>query len=163
MTRYERNTGVQIMNHAEPRRKAFTLIEVLLVVAILVVLMGVGVVGYSKIKKGADIDTTRLLVGNTAEAVKLYYSSMNTYPTDDEGLQALITKPDDEKLAEKWRGPYLEKGIPVDAWSNELKYERLESTGDDTGPAFRVFSYGPDGQEGTDDDISSVETKTTGG
>ena len=149
------------MQHAETRRKGFTLIEVLLVVAILVVLVGVGVVGYSKIKEGADIDLTKILVGQTADAVKHYQIQMNKYPTNEEGLQALITKPADQKEAEKWRGPYLENGvIPVDRWNNELKYERLESTGDSIGPAFRVFSYGPDGQEGTDDDISNIPKKT---
>jgi len=144
------------------RRKAFTLIEVLLVVAILILLMGVAVVGYDKIREGAREDTTKALVNQTAGAVRLFDVNMNRYPTDDEGLQALISKPDEENEAAKWRGPYLVKGtIPVDAWGNELKYERLESSGDEVGPPFRVFSYGPDGQEGTEDDISNVETQDT--
>ena len=146
------------MENARARNAAFTLIEVLLVIGILVVLMGAAIVGYTGIKERADKDTTKILIGQTASAVKLYHAHMNTYPTTDDGLKALSSKPDDEKEAERWSGPYLENGvIPVDPWNNELKYERLDNSDDSTKPPFRVFSYGPDGQEGTDDDISTIK------
>jgi len=149
------------MKRSETPSKAFTLIEVLLVIAILVVLGSAAVVGYSKIKERADKDTAAILVSQTAGAVKLYQVHMGTYPETDDGLKALITKPDDEKDAQRWSGPYLEGGkIPLDPWRNELKYERIDQSGDTTKPPFRVFSYGPDGQEGTEDDISSYEEST---
>ena len=146
------------------RRRAFTLFELMLVIGILLLLGGVSVVAYTRVKAGADKKTTKLMVDGTVEAVNLYHLAVNKYPTDDVGLGALITAPDDEKEAEKWReggGPFLKDGvIPVDPWGNELKYSLLQSTGTQTGPPFKVFSYGPDGQEGTDDDISSYQEKT---
>ena len=147
------------------RRSAFTLIEVMLVIGILLVLGTVGVVGYQRIKQGTDKNSTKIMVDNTVHAVELYHLAVNAYPTSEEGLGALITAPDDEKLAEKWRdggGPWLkDRAIPVDPWGSELKYERLTDSADATGPAFRIFSYGPDRQEGTDDDISSVKESGT--
>ena len=141
-------------------RHAFTMVEILLVIGLLVFLGTVSVVAYNQIKANADKDSTRLLVNETVDAIDLYYIGMNSYPDSSEGLQALITKPSDEKLAERWAGPYLKNSqIPVDPWRNELKYERLDSSSEG-GPAFRVFSYGPDGQEGTDDDISSFKGST---
>jgi general secretion pathway protein G len=140
-------------------RAGFTLIEIMLAIALLVVLSTVAIVGITGIKSGADKDTATLLVNQTVDAIKLFNVHMNVYPDTDEGLQALVTRPTDAKVAEKWRGPYLADGkIPVDPWGNELKYEKFDLTGAAaTGPAFRVFSYGPDAQEGTDDDISSVK------
>ena len=149
-----------MMEPNKKRRTGFTLIEVLLVIAILLVLGTVSVVAYTGIKKGADTKATKLLVDQTVDAVNLYHLAVNKYPENDTGLQALLTAPDDEAMAEKWRdggGPFLKTGkIPVDPWGNELKYSLRETGGTtDVGPAFRVFSCGPDGTEGTDDDISS--------
>lgn len=151
---------------ARKRRAGFTLIEVLLVIGILLVLSTVGVVAYSKIKANSDRDATKALIDQTAQAVELYHTQMGVYPTTEDGLKALIAPPSDEKLAEKWKnyGPFLKDGkIPVDPWMNELKYE-LEQTSSDTevtGPAFHVWSTGPDGQDGNDDDIRNWSTDTS--
>jgi general secretion pathway protein G len=96
-----------------------------------------------------------IMVKSTADAVNLYRMDVGTVPDTSAGLQALITKPDNEKEADKWNGPYLKDGkIPLDPWNNELKYEKLDG---ETGPGFKIFSYGPDGREGSDDDISSYK------
>lgn len=155
------------MSHSHNRnrdRKAFTLIELMLVIAILLVLGTASVTGYMRVKAGADKKVAKLMVNGVVDSVKLYHIALNKYPTSDDGLQALITVPDDEKEGEKWRdggGPFLtDARIPVDPWDNELKYVFAESSSTDMGPPFRIFSYGPDGQEGTDDDISSYEEKS---
>jgi general secretion pathway protein G len=141
--------------------KGFTLIEVLLVVGILVVLATVGVVGYSKIKAGADRDTTAVLVKDTCHAVDLYYIKMGAFPTSEEGLKALCEAPSDETLVEKWNsggGPFLKDGqIPKDPWGTELHYELVQTDSSSTtvGPAYHVWSDGPDRQPGTDDDIKN--------
>jgi general secretion pathway protein G len=148
----------------KPDRRAFTLIELMLVIAILLVLGTVSVTAYMRVKAGADKNSAKLMVDGAVNAVRLYQIALSKYPTNDEGLQALITVPDDEKEAQKWRdggGPFLtDARIPVDPWNNELKYAVREGADSDLGPPYRVFSYGPDGQEGTDDDISSYEEKT---
>jgi len=155
------------MSHSrtrKPDRRAFTLIELMLVIAILLVLGTVSVTAYMRVQAGARKKAAKLLVDDAVNAINLYQIALSKYPTNDEGLQALITVPDDEKEAQKWRdggGPFLrEPKIPIDPWNNELKYALREGADSDLGPPFRVFSYGPDGQEGTDDDISSYEEKT---
>ena len=149
------------MKHSRRRRVAFTLIEVLLVIGLLVVLSTMAVMAYTGIRANADKDAAGIQVKMIAGVIERYQIDMGVYPETDEGLKALVTKPEEERMAEKWRPPYLTEGrIPVDPWGNEYKYERLEQTEDMVGPPFRVFSYGPDGQEGTDDDISSYEEKS---
>ena len=141
------------------RRSGFTLIEVLLVIAILVVLGTVSVVAYSRIQSGANQKSAKLLVDRTVDAVQLYQTQMNRLPETEDGLAALTTPPEEEDLAEKWRsggGPFLEGGtIPKDPWGNEIQYEKQEAEAL-TGPGFRVWSYGPDGQDGTEDDIANI-------
>ena len=137
------------------RRSAFTLIELMLVLGILVLLGGVAVVGYTKIKASSDNKAAQAMVNDTRSAIDLYQTTMNRLPEGDTGLSALITPPDDEKDKANWAGPYFKDAkIPVDPWGTELKYEKL---GDDTGtgPAYHVWSCGPDLQDGTDDDLRS--------
>ncbi len=144
------------MKRSRSRRAAFTLMEVLLVIGILVVLGTVSVVAYKGTHERALVKAAQAQVDQAAQAVKLYELALNKLPDTDEGLQALITKPDDDEEAKQWGKAFLKDGkIPTDPWTTELKYERLDA--DDTGPGFRVFSYGPDREEGTDDDIASYK------
>lgn len=147
------------MKMSGKRRGGFTLIEVLLVIGLLALLGTVAVVGYTKIQAGSNIKAANLQVQDTARAVKLYYTTMNKYPETDPGLAALVNAPEDEKELQKWKsaGPFIEDGrLPVDPWNNQLKYEKVEaSLGGASGPEFHVWSMGPDGQDGTEDDIRS--------
>ncbi|MBI5722773.1 MAG: type II secretion system protein GspG [Planctomycetes bacterium] len=142
------------------RKSAFTLLELMIVLAIILVIAGsVGVIAYVKIKDSADRDAAKVLVDQVVHAVDIFHTKLNRYPASDKGLQELITAPEDENEAKKWGGPYLKDGkIPVDPWGSELKYELTETTGSSgtsTGPAFKVWSLGPDKQDGSDDDIRS--------
>lgn len=139
------------------RRGGFTLIEVMLVIGILVMLGTVAVIGYTQIRKGANINTAQAMVNETAHAVELYYNAMSNYPADD-GLAALYTVPSDEAEKTKWvngGGPFLKNSeTPNDPWGNALQYEKVEGA-EVGGVGFHVWSNGPDGQSGTDDDIRS--------
>lgn len=154
------------MNNFSTRRlsgKGFTLIEVLLVIGLLVLLAGVGVVAFGKIKQGADIDATMVKVKNTLEAVKVFQAQMSRYPSKDKGLTELITPPDDDAEKANWHGPYLEDGkIPVDPWGTELKYDLVDDTsaagtanGGTPTQVPHVWSCGPDKTDGSADNIKS--------
>ena len=93
----------------------------------------------------------------------MYAVDMKTFPLTEEGLELLVSAPEDEVLAKKWDGPYLEGGkLPVDPWGSEFQYEYgadetgADKSGEKTTAAFpRIFSLGPDRQPGTSDDISN--------
>jgi len=138
------------------RRRAFTLLEVLMVVVIIGILAALVVPNLFGTLEGARIDTTRSTVeSGFAGALDLYRMHMGHYPTTDEGLAALMEAPDDDELAEKWRGPYLKEGAKLeDAWGHEFVYE---SPGQVNENSYDLSSPGPNGQEGDDDDIRNWE------
>ena len=147
--------------HPSRRPGGFTLIEVLLVLVILGMLATVAIVALGGTREGARIDVAKRQTEQITNALDTYNLHIGHYPSEEEGgLNALLTKPsfDDEKIAEKWRGPYI-KEEPRDPWNHAFKYERSEASSDGatTGKPFRVWSMGPDGQDGTGDDIPKTE------
>jgi general secretion pathway protein G len=145
-----------------PRRKAgFTLIEILLVIVILLLLASALVVFLLPQQEGAEKNTTKLLLNNVAQALDMYRLNIGHFPTEqDGGLNALVTKPnfENQKLGEKWQGPYLKPGTRLeDPWGHPIKYEVVDKATmtDDkkTGPPYKLYSLGPDGQPDTEDDI----------
>ena len=141
------------------RRRGLTLLELMIVLIILVGLMAIVGPRLLGSQQKADIRTTEAQIGNLTAALKMYVVDMKTFPPTEEGLQVLLSPPEDERLARRWAGPYIDGNqIPLDPWGNEFEYEfeATESEGMGGMPAFpRIFSAGPDGQLGTDDDISN--------
>lgn len=132
--------------------RGFTLMEVLLVLAILVILGSFVTVGYVRVQEGAKKDSARTQVALLEDATNLYVLAVGSPPSS---LQALIERPSDIAVPEKWSGPYLEKTtLPLDPWNHEYTYESYESP---EGMKFRISSAGPNGQPGDDDDISTME------
>ncbi len=138
------------------RRRAFTLLEVLMVVVIIGILAALIVPNLIGTLKGVEEDTTRVMIESGLKTpLNLYRMHMGHFPTSDEGLAALVEAPDDDELAEKWRGPYVEDGSKLkDAWGNEFIYE---SPGQYNEDRYDLSSPGPNGQEGDDDDITNWE------
>jgi len=137
------------------RRAGFTLMEVLLVLAILGVLMAMVVPGLLGQQKQANIDATKVSIHSLESALKLYALNHDgEYPSTGDGLQALLTAPANDT---KWRGPYLDKGnsLPQDAWGNALQYQ-YPGQHNTNGPD--ISSWGPDKTAGTDDDITNWGT-----
>lgn len=127
--------------------RGFTLIE-LLVVLVILVLIG-GLVGPQVLKYlgGARSDTAGLQMDNIASALDLYRLDNGRYPTEQEGLQALIAAPAD---ARRWDGPYLRGGdVPLDPWDRAYVY-----SGD--GASFRLSTLGADGAEGGDGENQDI-------
>ena len=125
---------------------AFTLLEVLLVLVILVVLGSMASVAVLGQQDKALKNAARTQVQSFDRAVELYRFDMKKFPGS---LEDLIKKPSDAKAAERWGGPYLKKSsIPLDPWDEEYRYEQRDD-------GYRVWSVGPDGSDGGDDDIAS--------
>ncbi len=137
------------------RREGFTLMEVLLVLVILVVLMGFAVPSLLGSKKKADIDAAKTQIGLFRTALEKYALDMNTFPSSEQGLDVLIVKPSDLEDEEQanWAGPYItttSKEAPRDPWGHKYSYE-FPSTHESEYPD--IWSAGPDGKEGSEDDI----------
>lgn len=144
------------------RSAGFTLIEILLVIVIILLLAGALVVFVLPQQQGAEKNTTRLLLSNVGTALDTYRLNVGHYPNEQEGgLEALTRKPqfENEKLGEKWQGPYLKPGTSLDdPWGNKLRYELVDASNaadnEQKGALpYKLFSVGPDGQPDTDDDI----------
>ena len=95
----------------------------------------------------ADIDA------NIAMALEMYYLDNGIYPTTEQGLQALIRKPDSPPLPMAWNGPYLKKNSKLkDPWGEAYVYR---CPGENNPKSFDLYSLGPDRQKGGDDDINN--------
>jgi general secretion pathway protein G len=140
----------------------FTLIEILLVIVIILLLASALVVFVLPQQEGAEKNTTRLLLNQVGTALDTYRLNLGRYPTEqDGGLNSLVTKPNYEnpRLGEKWQGPYLKPGTRLeDPWGHKLIYEAVDRSADEnkSGPPYKLYSVGPDGQSDTEDDIRLI-------
>jgi len=125
-------------------RAGFTLIEVLLVVAILGILAGVVVVNFSGKGKGARIKATRASIAAICTAIDMYEVDTGRYPS---ALQSLVSSDG----AANWSGPYLRGGVPTDSWGTAFSLSTQGESG------YRVTSAGPDVAMGSGDDITSFD------
>ena len=136
----------------------FTLIEVLLVIMIIGMLATVLVVTIGGRRESAQINTTKLTVDKIAGKIEEYNIDVGHYPTESEGnLEALRVKPSDEKVGEKWHGPYVKSRELLDSWNNKLNYEPTAATEGHTSVKFKLCSNGPDQQSNTADDITNYK------
>ena len=131
-------------------RRGFTLMEVLLVLAILVILGTLVVANFSGIFAASKIKAAKAQFSALETQIDIYQLDIGAYPTSQQGLQALRLAPPDLPDPTKWVGPYAKKDIPPDPWTNPYYYEQLSPT------QYRVYSAGPDGTPNTADDISVV-------
>ncbi len=146
------------MNRSRRSQAGFSLIEILIVLGLLLVLGTVGVTAFRKVQSSANKKAAKVTVESAEQAMELYLTTVGELPDTESGLQALITAPEDETLAAKWDGPYLKDSkIPVDPWGSELRYELVESEDEEGDASFKIWSIGPDKEDGTDDDIANTE------
>jgi len=135
--------------HAQRGMTLYELLIVLAILAMLATLVAPRVIGYMGRAKG-DIAQTQL--ANLSTSVELFYFDVGRYPSEQEGLDALLTAPPE---ATGWRGPYLkdESGL-IDPWGRAYLYVPAEDGTD----AFTVLSLGRDGASGgTGDDADIIK------
>ncbi|MEZ6187024.1 MAG: type II secretion system major pseudopilin GspG [Planctomycetota bacterium] len=135
------------------RRRGFTLIELLLVMVIIAVLAALVIPSFvgrgEQAKKGAAETQIKSLFGT---ALDTYEVDNGSYPTTNQGLEALRAKPSAAPEPKQWSGPYLKSDVPDDPWGNPYNYR---SPGQHNAQTYDLSSMGPDGREGTEDDITN--------
>lgn len=135
-------------------RRAFTLLEILVVLAIIGLLVGLAVNKLGSTLDSNQEEIARIFVNSSIKVpLTSYRIHMGGYPSTAEGLQALLTPP--QNKADSWKGPYIEAPggkLPVDPWKEPYVY-RYPGTKNKDG--YDVFSKGPDRIEGTADDIGN--------
>jgi general secretion pathway protein G len=145
-------------------RAGFTLIEVMIVIAIVLALatvVGVAVFGR---RDQAKKDMGTIDLNTIKNAMGQFRLDFDRWPKDEEGVAVLWDKSklDPEAEPSKWKGPYLQEPMPKDRWGNEWGYRQVsERSNDET--KFDLWSFGPDGQEGTEDDLNSWGTASGDG
>ena len=141
------------MKKPKKREKGFSLIELLIVMVIMGLLAAlVGPRMFGKVGKSKQ-NAARAQMALFETALDTYRLDVGKYPTADQGLEALRSKPGDE---EKWDGPYLPKPVPKDPWGHPYQY-RLTDGGE-----VEIISLGlngTEGGEGEDKDISNRDVE----
>ncbi|GAB6968712.1 type II secretion system major pseudopilin GspG [Komagataeibacter kakiaceti JCM 25156] len=124
----------------------FTLIELLVVIAILGLLIGLVAPAALRQLGGARASIAHQSIERIGQVLDLYKLDVGSYPSTDEGLQALVTRPPD---AETWNGPYVKDGrAPLDPWNHPYIYRNpSERAGHD----YDLCSTGPGGRSNNTD------------
>ncbi len=149
-TTYDQAAGVT--QHEAPRREAgFTLVELLVVLIILGLIAAFAAPQVIKFVGGAKTDSARIQIERLSGVLDLYRLQIGRYPSDEEGLNALMEQPAD---APNWDGPYLKKADSlIDPWGRPYLYRFPGEHGD-----YDLYTLGADGQddgEGENRDLTS--------
>ena len=120
--------------------RGFTLLELLVVMVIIGLLVGYVAPQYFAQLGKSEVKTAKAQIASLEKALDMYRLDNGHYPSQELGLNALVTKPSNEK---NWNGPYLSKAIPVDPWGNAYIYKVPGEQSD-----FDLISNGKDGKPG---------------
>lgn len=133
-------------------QKGFTLIEIMVVLAILaglVAMVAPNIIGEAG---AARVKTAKAEMANISQALDMYKLDNFTYPSTSQGIEALVSKPSGSPEPKNYKsGGYMKK-LPVDPWGNPYMY--FSSKGD-----YEIVSYGADGEEGGEDDAADISNK----
>jgi general secretion pathway protein G len=132
------------------RGLGFTLMELLVVLAILGLLMSL--VGPRVLNQlgGAKTKTAAIQIKDLEQALEMYKLDVGRFPSSNEGLDALVSKP---PSAPGWNGPYLKSDVPLDPWNREYMYKYPGDRAE-----LDIYSYGQNGTpggEGEDQDVGN--------
>jgi general secretion pathway protein G len=133
------------MNSQKKRRgdAGVTLIEMLVVVSIIALFAALVAPSMFQQADKAKVVQVRVQINNFEQALTQYKLSTGMFPTTEQGLEALRTKPAN---LNQWEGPYLKKEIPKDPWGHDYLYKYPGEHGEEPD----IISYGLDGQPGGD-------------
>ena len=133
------------------QQKGFTLIEIMVVLAILaglVAMVAPNIIGEAG---AARVKTAKTEMANISQALDMYKLDNFTYPSTSQGIEALVSKPSGSPEPKNYKsGGYMKK-LPVDPWGNPYMYFANKGN-------YEIVSYGADGEEGGEDDAADISS-----
>ena len=141
---------INIKRQKQNRHRGFSIMELLLVLVILAILAGIVGVRFVGVSGDAKIKAANTQMKNFETALDGYELTQSTFPTTNQGLEALVEKP--SAANDDWSRALNTDAVPQDPWGNDYQY-RYPGQEDEEG--YDLWSNGPDGQDGTEDDITN--------
>jgi general secretion pathway protein G len=139
----------RMQNKKLARQAGITLIEMLVVVTIIALFAALVAPRMLRKSDTARVTAARAQINSFMTALGSYKLDTGTFPSTEEGLQALRVRPNNQP---QWQGPYLPQEIPVDPWGRAYLYKYPGEHGDEPD----VISYGADGQPGGDNTNADI-------
>ncbi|HEY1053168.1 MAG TPA: type II secretion system major pseudopilin GspG [Prosthecobacter sp.] len=130
---------------------AFTLLEMMVVLLIIALIIGSVAVMMGGIENNAQGVTTGAKVNGIQTALTSYKIANLTYPTQEQGLEALVARPTGQPAPKRWT-PLLKADALMDPWGRKMAYR---NPGKRNSNGYDVYSFGPDGLDNTEDDIGN--------
>ncbi|MEZ5540062.1 MAG: type II secretion system major pseudopilin GspG [Pseudomonadales bacterium] len=143
-----------VRNTSPKAQEGFTLIEVMVVIVILGILSALVVPNVLHKAADARVAAAKSDLAAIGQALDMYKLDNSSYPTTDQGLEALVTKPSGSPEPRNWNPSGYLKKLPEDPWRRAYLY-----TSPGQGAPYEIRSLGADGRdggEGEDQDLSSI-------
>jgi general secretion pathway protein G len=134
------------------RQQGFTLLEIMVVVVIMGMLSAIVATNVMGSKEQASIEKASMDIKALDNALDMYKLDNNRFPTTEQGLDALVNKPTSSPEPKSYRKDGYIKDLPQDPWGNDYMYI---NPGTHNSSRYDLYSLGPDGEDGTDDDIGN--------
>jgi len=144
-----RQPNTQRLSRHNASKSGFSLIEILIVIALIAVIAGLAISNIGGIFGGQQEKAAKIFVTQSLKIpLTAYKIDIGSYPSTAEGLQALIQAPANKSGS--WKKPYIEE-LPTDPWGNPYQYRFPGSKNVNGSSGYDVWSLGPDGTESADD------------
>lgn len=139
-----------------PGRAGFTLVEILVVIAIMAILAGMVALNLAGRPGQAKVAAAEMQIGILKTALNVYRTDHGVLPTMQQGLEALVRKPTSPPIPENYPSePYLDSSeVPLDPWGNPYGYLVPGRNGE----PFEIISYGSDGARGGEGDAADLSS-----
>ena len=135
-------------------QRGFTLIELVLVMTIITILVGSGIYMTMGQTDSAKFNNAESTVQALSTQLLLYEKDNKRLPTTEQGLMALVEKPSTSPVPPRWTKLYKKEGL-TDPWDNTYRYAYFPKKDGRSGVKFDIWSIGPDGVDGNEDDIGN--------
>ena len=132
------------------RARGFTLLELLVVMVIIGLLAAYVAPRYFSQVGKSEVRSAQAQIASLRSALDTYRLDVGSYPSTEQGLAALTTKP---ASASKWNGPYLQRAVPADPWGKPYQYRSPGEHGE-----YDLLSFGKDGQPGGSGEAADIKS-----